>query len=108
MITKFEISAGKKESVRFDINDPVMYEPTSERWLKFIFDDETEIRFYTKIGESIRKLELIETPILGFNTKHRNFDKIIEIKEFLLKKGWNPQFYFNDELLDNYAIVQLH
>ena len=104
MIIKFEISAGKKEPIRFHATDPIMYEPTNERRFKFTFDDNTSISTDTVLGGEVQNFDLTE---FGFKQGEDIKPKIDQIKDKLVELGYNPiiRFGFDDITNSNSFMV---
>ncbi len=105
MITKFEISAGKKESIRFDATEPIRYEPTSERWVTAVFADMVLMSFYTNTGNRFQNLELykFENP----NAVEQNIlNRIEQIKEKLSNFNCSPTFTLNRKPITENEIPQ--
>jgi len=105
MITKFEISAGKVESMRFQASDPIRYEPTNERFFTFHFSDNSKMSFSTIIGDNPQRFDLSE---LTASSNGENLKvKIDEVKEKLIELGHNPVFYLGNINVDNGLIITL-
>jgi hypothetical protein len=103
MIIKYEISAGKRESIRFDASHPAGYEPTNERRFSFTFDDNTKISLDTVLGGEVQNFDLTE---FGGKQGEDIKSKIDQIKDKLVELGYKPVIRFAfDDITDSKSFV---